>query len=356
MEKDINKNLFIYIILVIILASLASLLYMKAFINNEKELISYNEKSKSDYKIKLKQNDYYEFDSLPSGMNYIATLIDKIDVDYDYYFTSSNKIDYNATYSIDAIVRIYDNDDNSVVLFEKKENILPEQRISAKDSQGESFRKKIEIDYEHFNNLAKAFKSSFNLTTNSDLTIVLNINSSAVKDGFKDKINYNNKATMVIPLTEKTINITIDDNNIQNKKVISKTKTSSKTNSVFFVLFVVFALLTIVSLILLVKSIIKKYNSKDKYQRELSKILRENDSIIANATHKINLNDYQVVDISSFEELRDVHDNIGAPILYSYDEKLKTSYFTIAKDNLLYRYILSYKKTLGGKNESVKKK
>ena len=52
------------------------------------------------------------------------------------------------------------------------------------------------------------------------------------------------------------------------------------------------------------------------------------------------VSDYKILNLSSFDELRDVHDNLGIPILFSDVVPGELSYFTIVSDDLLYRYTL----------------
>ena len=47
--------------------------------------------------------------------------------------------------------------------------------------------------------------------------------------------------------------------------------------------------------------------------------------------------------LSSFDELRDAHDNLGSPIIYNELIPGKLSCFSIIDDNLLYKYTLDAK-------------
>ena len=74
------------ICLIIVVTSIVFVFFIKIFIIKTDNYLSYSENSSADYKVNLKKNDYYEVDKLPSGMNYIASLIDSIDVNFDYIF------------------------------------------------------------------------------------------------------------------------------------------------------------------------------------------------------------------------------------------------------------------------------
>ena len=93
----------------------------------------------------------------------------------------------------------------------------------------------------------------------------------------------------------------------------------------------------------LIRLIIKIYKSRSNYDKTLRKILKEYDSIITNAENILDESDYKVLNLSSFDELRDAHDNLGSPIIYNELIPGKLSCFSIIDDNLLYKYTLDAK-------------
>ena len=52
----------------------------------------------------------------------------------------------------------------------------------------------------------------------------------------------------------------------------------------------------------------------------------------------------KVIFVESFDELIDIHDNLGSPILFNEVVKGFKSYFTIIDNNMMYRYVLENKK------------
>ena len=81
-------------------------------------------------------------------------------------------------------------------------------------------------------------------------------------------------------------------------------------------------------------------SNNTKYKKTLRRILKEYDLIIASVSHEIDENNYEVITMRSFEELKDIHDNIGSPILFNEIHKGQKSNFIIVKDNFLYKYVL----------------
>lgn len=328
-----------YLCLIGIFSCLLLMFFIKTFVSRNVPSLNYKESSSIDYNVKLKNNNYYETDTLPSGMDYIASLIDSINLKFDYTFTTNSDIDYNASYYIEAITRVYGKD-NKNVLYEKKETLLPLEEVSKKDIKANNFFKEVVIDYDHFNSFVKDFKTSYSLNYDSDVTIVLHVNTKGESSIFKNSIDNDSIALVVIPLTEQTINVTIDSKNINNTGSVTSNDFWGNINYIYFAGIGVSLVFDIYFLYRLVLVFIKSYKSVSEYDRVLKKILRDYDSIIANSINVIDESNYQVVDLSSFDELRDVHDNMGIPIIFNEVIVGKLSYFTIVDGDLLYRFSL----------------
>lgn len=343
-----------YLCLLGIFSCLLLIFFIKAFITKPTTTLSYKEVSSTDYNVKLKPNEYYEVDRLPSGMDYIASLIDSININFNYTFTTNKDIDYDATYYIEAITRVYGKDDKNTILYEKKENIVDEQKISKKDIMANNFVKEISLNYDRFNNFVKSFKTSYGLNSVSDVTIVLHIKTHGVNDEFSDSIDLDSIALVVIPLTEQTINITIDSKNINNSSSIIDNSIWKNVNPIYLMIVILFSVADIYVIVCLIKIFIRAIKSRSKYDRTLNKILKDYDSIIVNVENSVDEENYEIINVSSFEELRDLHDNLGIPILFNNITPNKLSYFTVINDNLLYKYTLDathFSKVVGGKNE-----
>src|SRR5574344_1636093 len=70
--------------------------------------ISYKEDNDLDYKVFLKDNNYFDTPYLEKGSEYVASLIDYLDLTFHYDFSSSIPVNYEYTYYIDADVNAYE--------------------------------------------------------------------------------------------------------------------------------------------------------------------------------------------------------------------------------------------------------
>ena len=87
--------------------------------------IANNETGNVDYTVYLKDNDFYTNKFLQKGdgevNNYIASLIDTVNVNFSYSNTYSDVVDYEYEYDIDAKILVTDKYDGSKVLYSKDE-------------------------------------------------------------------------------------------------------------------------------------------------------------------------------------------------------------------------------------------
>lgn len=365
-KSDLTKNnykfsskkysIVLYTCLILLLGCFSVVFYMQTFIFKSQSSLMYKEKSIANYTVNLKNNDYYDKNSLSSGMSYIASLIKNIDVTFDYNFISSEELKYKTTYSVDAITRVYDDTDKKEVLYEKTEKLVKDKTISKDKLMHNDFSQNVVIDYQHFNDFVKSFKTSYGLTSSSDLTIMLNVKTNAESDKFSNKIDIDSTSSLVIPLTEQTINIKMDSNDIDNYKTIYEDRGFKDLNIKYLVAFILSILLELFFVISLIKAIVSVLKERSKYDIILKKLLKDYDSIIGNAQNKIDETGYKVLNMSSFEELRDIHDNLGTPIIYNELKEHKFAEFVIVNDNIIYKYILDEKDVCNGGKGGKKEK
>lgn len=304
------------------------------------EYLAATSSAKIDYKVYLKENNFYDEKVLKSDMSYVATLIDYIDTDFEYTIASTNPMDYNYTYSIEAITRVYGDNNKTKVLLEKSNILLKDKTLTVKDTDIVSIKENIKIDYDEYNMLIASFKTSYALNSISDVSIILHVTSVGKNDSLAKDVIIEEQAELVIPLTEQTIDVEMTKNPGYTYDVIDKSKKVVVNHKSYLAFSLVFIVLAIISFVKLLKMKIKVSAKSSKYTKTLKRILREYDLIIANVEHTIDETNYEVIEVSSFEELKDVHDNIGNPILYKEIHKNQKCSFIIVKDNFLYKYVL----------------
>ena len=84
----------------------------------------------------------------------------------------------------------------------------------------------------------------------------------------------------------------------------------------------------------------RKFNSlkkkKSKYDKYISKLLKEYDRLIAESSTLLSLEEKEIITITKFSELLDIHDNLQLPIMYYVVKEHEECYFYINHENIIY--------------------
>ena len=359
--KNIKKeNLFLRFSLCMFFFCLFVIIGFKFIINslsiNSDEKLHFQEKGNVKYSVCLKDNDFFEDECLDSNMSYVASLIKNISFDFNYQFNGNfdnlvSSVDYEVVAKL-----IIENNDTKTKYYEKEYVLAPKTSDSIKNN-GTLYNldKKINIDYEYYNNIATNFKSQYGVDSQSYLEVYLNTYNN-VNSKYKD-IPTSAQISVRIPLSQKAIEIKFNTQEVN--KSIDKYITSKNIVINGYLIFIVGITFLFTSLIFLffIFMIIKKYaKTISKYDKFINKILKEYDRLIVETTTFPDEKEYNVLIINSFNELVDVRDNLRSPIMFYNIKDHKMSKFYILNNNNLYLYIVNSKDIDGGdKKHEIKK-
>ena len=311
-----EKRLAVKIITVILSFTLFAFLIISSIKINITSNLRYKQSSNLDYRVNLKPNDFYHQKTLGKDMQYIASLIDSINVDFIYNFSTSDTLNYKYTYSINSEVQVLSSDGGNVI-FSRKEKLKNDKTISKTDSDNFNIKENVVIDYDKYNNMIKSFKSQYGISADSNLVVTLAVKVMDEEGNELKKLSANNSMNIIIPLTEQMISIKMDYKEINNSDTFETYTDYKINNKVLFGTGVLFALGFLVSLFDLFRFLGKLTKKKTAYDKALAKILREFDRIIVESKKNIIIDESQVViDVKSFNELLDARDNLEKPILF----------------------------------------
>lgn len=328
-----NARLIFSICTFIILFASGLIFLLKSLSFTEQKVINYDEKSNLDYKVYLKENDFYETPYLGKNMLYIASLIDKINIDFNYHFTSSENINLDFNYNIIGKLVISDSEEKNTY-YEKEYKLLNDKKISMENNNNQIINENVAIDYDYYNNLANNFKMTFGVNTTSNLIIYLSINKTG-----NDSQTMNNNSLMLIkiPLSEKAINIKMDYKEIDNSSTILSGSYITIDNLVYITASIIFIILSIVALIKSIKLIsLLMPNNKNIYDKYVNRLLMEYDRLIVETSTKPLFDNKEIIKIEKFQELLDVRDNLKLPITYYSVTKHQKCYFYISTGDKVY--------------------
>lgn len=305
-----------------------------AFSKTTNQMINYNEMSNLDYKVYLKENNFYESDYLGKNKVYIANLIDNIEINfrYNYNIEKPSNVDFN--YSIVAKLTIDDGSSKNNY-FEKEYVLLNNQRKSIKSGTNYFLNEKVKIDYAYYNNLANSFKQQFGLDTTSSLTVYLRVNKNTNIENASNAVE-NSTMFVKIPLSEKAINIELNYQDINNSNYVIQNIDKKTDNIIFGILSVISLIAMLVFGVKTLRLLILLRGKKSIYDKYVEKILNEYDRLIVENGTGPDTSNRNVIKISKFEELLDVRDNLKLPIMYYVVTKHTKCCFYIKHNDDLY--------------------
>lgn len=325
------------IILFLIFLLLGIYFLTKSFYLKNKEVITYREKSQVDYSVCLLENQFYEENCLKKDMKYVASLIDKINLKFDYNFDIDENEDMDFTYDIVGKLVISDKLGEKSY-FEKTYDLISSKKSNMRNSKSNYINENLSIDYAYYNSLANRFKSAYGVDVESKLVVYMTINKS---DSSESKLILNNESVMYvsIPLSEKAIDIELNYKDINTTSSLVSGSNVVVANVVCIILSVISVVL---SIIMMIKTIRKfpNYHAKNVYDKHVNKILKEYDRLIGEASTMISFEDKEIIKFKKFTELLDIHDNLGLPIMHYTVTKHVKSYFYIVHENVVYLHVV----------------
>lgn len=335
-----TKNwLFYMLIPTLIMLGLTVLVLKGSMYTKEESIIGYNEVGNIDYKVFLKENNYYKEQYLGKDMQYVASIIKNIVPTFTYEMHSEEKMEYTYNYKVSADLIISDPNDNNKVLYKRPSLLVKDTKEKV---TGGSFRvdQDVSINYDEYNNYVNAFKKEYALSVNSKLVLTFNIDVVGKSPLLKEDFKKSSKLVIAIPMSEQTINIGIDTSDINNSGTLERNYMSQIKKPVALVLGIIVGLLSLALLYIVIYNFLTNRSKTDIYKATIKSILREYDRAIVSSktADTIDESKYNVIEVPRIEELLDAHDSTGKPILYNEDTENDISTFIIVSDEILYKY------------------
>lgn len=356
-----KRWLFYMLIPTLIMLGLTVLVLKGSMYTKEESIIGYNEVGNIDYKVFLKENNYYKEQYLGKDMQYVASIIKDIVPTFTYEMHSEEKMEYTYNYKVSADLIISDPNDNNKVLYKRPSLLVKDTKEKV---TGGSFRvdQEVSINYDEYNNYVNAFKKEYALSVNSKLVLTFNIDVTGKSPALKEDFKKSSKLVIAIPMSEQTINIGIDTSDINNSGTLERNYMSQIKKPVALVLGIIVGILSLALLYIVIYNFLTNRSKTDVYKATIKSILREYDRAIVSSktADTIDESKYNVIEVPRIEELLDAHDSTGKPILYNEDTENDISTFIIVSDEILYKYRVVKKeleeqeaKRIAAKNKAI---
>ncbi len=306
-------------------------------------LVNYDEIGSIDYKVYLKENTYYEDEYLNPGLEYVASLVESINIDFDYTILANETLNYEYKYRVLADLTITKNNEPDSLL-KHEQTIILEEKVATSHSSVINIEEEVIINYDSYNKIVNDYKKGNGILVDSNLVITFEVyDVVGISESIDNQLKNANNLSLTIPLSEQIIDITTEKGKINNSAYLSDIVSTSITNMPLFIVAVLVSIMGLFFVSKLISILIKIHKSKDIYAATIKKYLREYDRMIVK-THQPSINEQNFenkIRVMSIEELIDAHDSTGQPIIYYEVIPEQKSYFIIVAGNTLYKLTIS---------------
>lgn len=314
---------------------------------NDKKIVnlSYEENNKINYNVYLKNNPFFNTPYLGEGKTYIASLIDYLDIFYHYDISYNRKLTGTYKYKYVAIVRA-NKKDAAGYYWEKEYDLTEEKSVDIKNNVNVSIDDNVKVNYSTYNEILNEFKKTYGVSTDGELRVVMKISYDAHFKEVNRPINITSEIGISIPLLEQALEVSVVKDAAHDNNILSfEEKSNRPAYTIFKVTGVILIIVSILGFVDVTKTNII-FKKRNLYEIELDNILRKYDSIIASVKKNPNIDDFKKIEVSSFEELLDVYNEVRMPINFYQDENIKESSFVIINDDIAWIYILRKNNTV----------
>ena len=334
-----RKNIIIkYLVFIVIIFVVTALFIIQVTQKSEVQKdIVYTENSNLEYKVYLKENDFFDKSYLEEENQYIASLIDFIEADFKYELVASEKdIDYRYTYTIVAEVNVEDKTTHKS-LYEFDEDLIELKEYNHNTNTKLIIKEPIKIDYNRYNDIIKRFVNLYDLD-NSVASVTVNMYVNLLEDSNAESTKSRIPAvSLTIPLTTETMAIDIESNETLPNN-INVYKNIEQSEYLFGA--IIFAIIDIILIVKFVIFLNDTKNEKAVYNMRLRKIMSNYGSYIQKLNNEFDFEGYQILEIKSFEDLLQIKETLNKPILVTEKESAMETYFFIPSDFTCYIYEL----------------
>ena len=328
-ENKLIKQIILMVFTLIL--SLGMIYY--ALNNTNKESISYTQNGNVDYKVCLKENNFYSQNCLDKKMSYVSSLIKNVGLTFNYDLNTSEQLNVKTEYEVTAKL-VISNAENTSKYFEQK-YILQDKTSEGISQINNEYKisKNIDIDYDYYNTIASAFKSQYGVETNSYIEVSFQVFHTN-KENEDIRVPSPSPVILNIPLSQKSININMTASGV-NKQETQNIESSIFTLNNIICLFIgiIALIICLISSLKIAKMLTLIKEKKNNYDKFIEKILREYDRLIVETSTLPKFNKYFLTKVNSFGELIDVRDNLRLPIMY----------YEVAKHQKCHLYIIDNK-------------
>ena len=319
-----KTRITILIVSIVILLLISLISFLLIFHASKHYEVRLSESSKINYRVC--DNSY----SCKKSNRFKIDNVSYLDTDFIYNVDISDLLEYNIDYYIIGDFSIKDKSDNDIVLFRKKDYLVKEKNIK-KISDNIHISERINIELEDYYNKVKDYIIKNNVDVDSNLIVSLYV---------KDDKGVKEKSSISFNITDKRIKPRVKNITNIDKSIIVEKDAWTDTNIILVLICAGCGVVVLLLIIRLSNLLLKTFYRKDRYTKEIKKILRTyDDDIVVARNGFVSLENKRVVKVSNFKELLDAKNILKKPIVYVKINDIKSK-FIVEDVECIYEYTI----------------
>lgn len=340
-RSDYKKNRSKWMLIQLVAIAVITAILLGSFVTyrqlNKTYYIDYTESGDIDYRVNLKENEFYDEDVMEKGQSYVASLIDAIDADLTYRLNMNTAgVKYEYSYRVDAQLEIVD-DQSGAKIYAPTYPLTEEKLLSTSSDNQLVIRESVSIDYHKYNDLANKFNTVYDLEgTTSTLVVSMYVDVVGSCDAFEQDAENDYVVSLRIPLTGKTVNIKMTTSVPEGESKVLACR-NGESRKVFMILAIVFAILDVLAVAFFIGFVYLTRNEDINYGIKVKKLFNNYRSYIQQINNEFDTNGYQLLYVNTFNEMLGIRDTIQSPILmYENGDQTCTQFLIPTNTKILY--------------------
>ena len=296
--------------------------------------VSYRETSSISYEVKLFENEYFEGEWQSPNQSYVSELTDKIKANFKYdMLVDEDEVPYHYTYTLETMLVVADK--FSRVPIYRPVDVV-QTPVSVATSGDDGFDLSVMVDYAGYRAQATEFIKVYKLTdVDAYIDVTLYVHSAGNR---ADTVAKTYTTTLKLPLLEETFR----PETITSLPVSATQHLECESGialPIFHVLTIVFLVLSVLGAAFLVAFIYLTRNDDINYAIRVKRLIASYKSFIQEMKMPFATEGYQIVYIKNFNEMLEVRETIGSPLLmYRNEDDTATTFVIPSSMGIIYWY------------------
>lgn len=338
-KENRKKWIMIQIIAILLISVIAIGAFAVYNRMNREYYIQYTEKGNATYDVYLRENGFFEDESVGADQAYVAALIKNIKASFAYdLLMDAEEVSFDYAYSVSANMVITDKSSGKP-LYSTSDALVEKTEGAIESDNRVMIREDVEIDFTKYNTLATSFINIYG-TKNTSATLMVTLDVSVLSrcDEFASSEDNSYFVALNIPLTANTVDIQTSSSVAEDESKVLACKDAGSLDALKIV-GIVFAALAVLLVGALIFFVYATRNEDINYMIKVKRLVNAYRSFIQQMDGAFDVDGYQVLQIKTFNEMLGIRDTIQSPILMCENaDQTKTQFFIPTATNLLYLY------------------